>query len=393
MLGREKYTDPYTFELALKGGQSSMPFMDAYIPEGALSPSAERELIVKLSDLLIEHEGVDPANETVRRMTWVSVHRPKVYVGGGPTRSPRYRFICQVPEGQYNDERRAAISAGITNAVAEAEEGAFPLPEARVSVFPLEIPDGTWGAIGGIIRLPDIYEMAWPPTPDTEGEPREAAALVLAERRRGEAEGVIAAACESPPPLNACMRVKADKIGPSVGTDPVHVSAGGETHDRVCAVALPPDAQALTTLDHVDYTDAFRLEIGLTDDRTPEAWARALLEEAPAATRTTLRRGWSALGVQLGSAEDERLVLGWPMRRNSPEYVLLAARSLLGMEAEVLVKREHSTLLVATFMHLRNPVARAVWTAFAPRHRRVLHHLVKAAGRRARGDAADSHGR
>jgi hypothetical protein len=65
-----------------------MPFMDAYIPEGALSQTAERELIGKLSDLLIEHEGVDPANETVRRMTWVSVHRPEVYVGGGPTRSP-----------------------------------------------------------------------------------------------------------------------------------------------------------------------------------------------------------------------------------------------------------------------------------------------------------------
>jgi phenylpyruvate tautomerase PptA (4-oxalocrotonate tautomerase family) len=177
-----------------------MPFMDAYIPEGALSPSAERELIVKLSDLLIEHEGVDPANEAVRRMTWVSVHRPEVYVGGGLTRSPRYRFICQVPEGQYNDERRAAISAGITNAVAEAEGGAYPLPEARVSVFPLEVPDGTWGALGGIIRLPDIYEMAWPPRPDIEGEPREAAARVLAGRRRDDAQRLLAAACESPLP-------------------------------------------------------------------------------------------------------------------------------------------------------------------------------------------------
>jgi phenylpyruvate tautomerase PptA (4-oxalocrotonate tautomerase family) len=177
-----------------------MPFMDAFIPEGALSSSAERELIIKLSDLLIEHEGVDPANETVRSMTWVSVHRPEVYVGGGPTRSPRYRFICQVPEGQYNDERRLAISAGITHAVAEAEAGAYPLPEARVSVFPLEVPGGTWGAISGIIRLPDIYEMAWPPRPDMQGEPREAAARVLAQRRRGEAEAVLAAARESPGP-------------------------------------------------------------------------------------------------------------------------------------------------------------------------------------------------
>jgi Protein of unknown function (DUF2867) len=151
---------------------------------------------------------------------------------------------------------------------------------------------------------------------------------------------------------------------------------------KVRAVALPPDARALTTLEHVDYTDAFRLETGLADERTAEEWARALLEEAPDATRTALRRGWFVLGVQLGSTEDARLVLGWPVRCNSPEYVLLAARSLLGMEAEVLVKREQRTLLVATFMHLRNPVARAVWTAFAPKHRRVLHHLVKEAGTR-----------
>jgi phenylpyruvate tautomerase PptA (4-oxalocrotonate tautomerase family) len=171
-----------------------VPFMDAYIPEGALTKSAERELIIKLSDLLMEHEGVDPANEVVRGMTWVSIHRPEVYVGGGPTRSPRYRFICQVPEGQYNDERRLAISARITQAVAEAEDVAYPMPEARVSVFPLEIPDGTWGAIGGIIRLPDIYEMAWPPRPGMDGEPREEAEQVLVERLREQAERILAAA-------------------------------------------------------------------------------------------------------------------------------------------------------------------------------------------------------
>jgi phenylpyruvate tautomerase PptA (4-oxalocrotonate tautomerase family) len=171
-----------------------VPFMDAYIPEGALTKSAERELIVKLSDLLMEHEGVDPANEVVRGMTWVSIHRPQVYVGGGPTRSPRYRFICQVPEGQYNDERRLAISATITQAVAEAEDGAYPMPEARVSVFPLEVPDGTWGALGGIIRLPDIYEMAWPPRPGMDGEPREEAEQVLVERLREQAERILAAA-------------------------------------------------------------------------------------------------------------------------------------------------------------------------------------------------------
>jgi hypothetical protein len=97
---------------------------------------------------------------------------------------PRYRFICQVPEGQYNDQRRDAVTAAITEAVAEAEDGAWPHPEFRVCVFALEVPDGAWGGAGRIIRLPDIYEFVWPPQPGIEGDPREAAEQVLAARGR-----------------------------------------------------------------------------------------------------------------------------------------------------------------------------------------------------------------
>ena len=40
-----------------------MPMLDASIPEGALSPTAERDLLVKISDLLLEREGVDPTRK------------------------------------------------------------------------------------------------------------------------------------------------------------------------------------------------------------------------------------------------------------------------------------------------------------------------------------------
>jgi phenylpyruvate tautomerase PptA (4-oxalocrotonate tautomerase family) len=173
-----------------------MPFMDAYIPEGALSGDAERELVAKLTTLLLEHEGVDPANETGRHLAWVFVHRPVVYVAGARPKSPRYRFICEVPEGQYNDERRAAVTAGITEAVAEAENGTWPHPERRIGVFTLELPDGTWGGVGRVIRLPDIYELVWPLTPGMDGEPRDAAEQVLAARRRGDAEAILGLAGE-----------------------------------------------------------------------------------------------------------------------------------------------------------------------------------------------------
>jgi phenylpyruvate tautomerase PptA (4-oxalocrotonate tautomerase family) len=171
-----------------------MPMLDAYIPKGALSPTTECELPAKLTDLLLEHEGVDPSNETGRHLAWVFVHRPEVYVGGASPKSPRYRFICQVPEGQYNNERRAAVTAAMTQAVADAESGSWPHPELRVCVFTLEVPDGTWGGAGRVIRLPDIYEFVWPPRPGVDGEPREAAEQLLAERRRQDTELVPRAA-------------------------------------------------------------------------------------------------------------------------------------------------------------------------------------------------------
>lgn len=176
-----------------------MPFLDAYIPEGALSAEAERKLLARITDLLIEHEGVDPNNEVARHMAWVFVHRPEVYVAGNPPSSPRYRFICQVPEGQYNAERRAAVTAAITEAVEGAENGAWPHPEHRVAVFTCEVPEGWWGGGGRILRLADIYELAWPTHPGMEGEPRETAEQVLAERRRESAERLLAAAGERVP--------------------------------------------------------------------------------------------------------------------------------------------------------------------------------------------------
>jgi hypothetical protein len=157
-----------------------MPVCDAYISEGALSPSAERGLLGRIIDLLLEHEGVDPANEMSRRRAWVFVHGHEMYVAGAPAKQPHYRFVCQVPEGQYNDERRAAVTAAMTQAVVQAEDGSWPHPELRVVVFTNEIKDGTLGGAGRILRLPDIYELS------AGGEGRELAEQVLAARRRDE---------------------------------------------------------------------------------------------------------------------------------------------------------------------------------------------------------------
>jgi hypothetical protein len=49
--------------------------LGADIPDRALSPDAERGLLVKITDLLLEHEDVDPNNEKARPLAWVFVRR------------------------------------------------------------------------------------------------------------------------------------------------------------------------------------------------------------------------------------------------------------------------------------------------------------------------------
>jgi hypothetical protein len=73
-----------------------MPMCDAYIPEGALPPAAGRELLSKVTDLLLLHEGVDPSSQAARALAWVLVHRHEMYVAGAPAEAPHYRFICRV---------------------------------------------------------------------------------------------------------------------------------------------------------------------------------------------------------------------------------------------------------------------------------------------------------
>ena len=134
-----------------------MPMLDAYIPDGALDAEDERELLSRLTDILLEHEGADPANPVARQLAKVWLHRPAaLFHAGEPASLPHYKVVCSVPEGQFDDGRRASMVRAVTDAVIEAERGRYDDDPNRVWVFPTEVPDGTWGGGGRIARLGDI---------------------------------------------------------------------------------------------------------------------------------------------------------------------------------------------------------------------------------------------
>jgi hypothetical protein len=158
-------------------------------------------------------------------------------------------------------------------------------------------------------------------------------------------------------------------------------SNGGSplTPGEVHRVAVPPATRVLSTLPRIDYEDAFLLETGRAQDQSAEQWIRVILEDAPARTRRALRRGWFGLGLGLGSTRDDRLVLGWEVRRSTPDFALLGASSRLGFEARVFLKRQRQSLLLGTLLRFKNPLARTVWAVLAPTHRRYEQHLLKMA--------------
>jgi phenylpyruvate tautomerase PptA (4-oxalocrotonate tautomerase family) len=134
-----------------------MPMLDAYIPEGALDPSDEEQLVARLTDILLEWEGADPRNEAARSIAWVFLHRPaEVFVGGEVPELPRYRIVASVPEGQLDARSRQGIVAAVTEAVLDAEPEGRPRDPFRVWVFAGSVPEGTWGGGGNIVGLADI---------------------------------------------------------------------------------------------------------------------------------------------------------------------------------------------------------------------------------------------
>ena len=85
-----------------------------------------------------------------------------------------------------------------------------------------------------------------------------------------------------------------------------------------------------------------------------------LLRRSSIITRTALRSGWFALGR--GSAGGCGAV---PRTSRSSGW------------SEKSWSSASSTLLVAAFVQLENPIPRPVWAGVAPGHRHVVRHLLE----------------
>lgn len=138
--------------------------------------------------------------------------------------------------------------------------------------------------------------------------------------------------------------------------------------------------RTLSRFSAADYADTFEAEAG-AGTRTAEQWARQMLEGAPVGMRTFLIRTCPLLGVRLGPLHSAGHVLGWRIVKNTPEFVVLQARSGVGVTVRLVIQAGSASVRFGTFVRCEGLLARAAWFGIAPIHRLVVSRLLGEATR------------
>jgi phenylpyruvate tautomerase PptA (4-oxalocrotonate tautomerase family) len=138
-----------------------MPIMDVTYPAGALTDEARDELVEELMAVLLRAERA-PDAQFFKDVTWVFVHElpaAHVYRSGRPVEAPIFRVEATTPEGALSDRRREELVESAT-AVVQRVAGIPGDELLRVFVLCHEVPEGSWGAAGNVVRFQMLRDAA-----------------------------------------------------------------------------------------------------------------------------------------------------------------------------------------------------------------------------------------
>jgi phenylpyruvate tautomerase PptA (4-oxalocrotonate tautomerase family) len=139
-----------------------MPKIDLTYSAGALSPEAKAELPGQLARTLLKWEKA-PDTEFFRSISWTHVHEldaDSTHDGNGPDAPPHFVLDVTTPQGALSDRRRAEMTKEMTEQVLEAAGLRAEDDGIRVWVLMHEVPEGSWGAAGAIVRFEQLRAAA-----------------------------------------------------------------------------------------------------------------------------------------------------------------------------------------------------------------------------------------
>ena len=140
-----------------------MPLIQVFAPKASVSERRRQEISRALLDEVIEVEGA-PDTPLVRSITWVMWREiDEWWVGSAPLSGddpPRYIVQVGVPGGAMDDAKRQAMVEGVTQVLAKSDDDPDRFTrEPAAFVVVDEIPDGSWGTMGRVIRYSELVSL------------------------------------------------------------------------------------------------------------------------------------------------------------------------------------------------------------------------------------------
>jgi hypothetical protein len=140
---------------------------------------------------------------------------------------------------------------------------------------------------------------------------------------------------------------------------------------------IPEVVRCLSTLARPDYLDLFTATTTQAIDRSPEQWARAVLEQAPLARRNA-RVLWRLMGLRLGPRHSPEHVQGWTITARGDNWIRVETASwYMATQAVCLV--EEGQVSISLSLHYDQPVAALVWALVSGPHQRAVPVMLSQA--------------
>jgi hypothetical protein len=141
---------------------------------------------------------------------------------------------------------------------------------------------------------------------------------------------------------------------------------------------VPESIRSLDTLANPDYVDLHTVTTTEAGDKTPEQWARAVLEDTPLGRSAPSL--WQQLGLRLGPPHSPDHVQGWKIADRGDSWIRLeTASSFITAHAVVHVDARHVSL--ALFLRYDQQPAALVWPRVSIMHRQAVPAMLRQAVR------------
>jgi hypothetical protein len=133
---------------------------------------------------------------------------------------------------------------------------------------------------------------------------------------------------------------------------------------------VPPAVCDLSMFTRPDYIDFFTVAAPGAAGRSPEDWARAILEPAALSPRKA-RLLWRLMGLRLGPPHSAGHVQGWEIAGRGDTW-LRAETASWYLTGRVVFLVEEERVSVSLSLRYDSPVARWVWALVSRYHQRAV---------------------